>query len=332
MLFSFRKPVQVEFGRRFLFFFGLLSNLHVSAEANLFRHFILSFWRFFKDQSMQFFDTHAHIGLIYDDAISQFKVIQQAKLAGVTRIISINNGLLDFKKQYAALKTTKGIYHAVGVSPSEVMTPGRDWFNVIQESVKLPNVVAIGETGLDYSLKKDDKDRFLRNESGNRIMKFGDKKNQIELFIAQLELAQKHSLPVIIHNREAGQDIFDILKTRIPEKGAIFHCYSEDAAFAKKCLSAGMNVYFSFAGNLTYRNARNLHETVVALPKDRILIETESPFMAPAEYQKSGKKVRSMPAYLVSTAKFLAEMLDEDLEKLSEQLWSNSCRAFNLPE
>lgn len=281
---------------------------------------------------MQFFDTHAHIGLIYEDPMDQFKVIQQAKLAGVARIISINNGLHDFKKEYAALKTTKGIYHAVGVSPSEVATPGKDWVSIIQESVKLPNVVAIGETGLDYSLKKDEKDRFLRNESGHRIMKFGDKKTQIEFFIAQLELAQKHSLPVIIHNRDAGQDIFDILKTRLPEKGAIFHCYSEDAAYAKKCLDAGMNVYFSFAGNLTYRNARNLHETVMSIPQDRILIETESPFMAPAEYQRPGKKVRSMPAYLVSTAKFLAEMLEVDLEKLSEQLWKNSCKIFNLPE
>jgi len=281
---------------------------------------------------MQFFDTHAHIGLIYEDSISQFKVIQQAKLAGVTRIISINNGLHDFKKEYAALKNTKGIYHAVGVSPSEVMTPGKDWVNTIQESVKLPNVVAIGETGLDYSLKKDEKDRYLRNSDGHRIMKFGDKKSQIELFIAQLELAHKYSLPVIIHNRDAGQDIFDILKTRLPEKGAIFHCYSEDAAYAKKCLDADMNVYFSFAGNLTYRNARNLHETVMSIPHDRILIETESPFMAPAEYQRPGKKVRSMPAYLVSTAKFLSEMLDVELEKLSEQLWSNSCKIFNLPE
>lgn len=281
---------------------------------------------------MQFFDTHAHIGLIYEDTMSQFKVIQQAKVAGVTRIVSINNGLHDFKKEYAALKTMKGIYHAVGVSPSEVSAPGRDWFSIIEESAKLPNVVAIGETGLDYSLRKDDKDRYLKNSDGHRMMKYADKKVQIEFFIAQLELARKYSLPVIIHNREAGQDIFDILKTRIPEKGAIFHCYSEDAAYAKQCLDAGLNVYFSFAGNLTYRNARNLHETVMSIPHDRILMETESPFMAPAEYQRPGKKVRSMPAYLVSTAKFMAEMLEVDLEKLSQQVWSNSCKVFNLPE
>ena len=260
---------------------------------------------------MQFFDTHAHIGLIYDDPIEQIRVIQQAKRAGVTRIVSINNSLHDFKKEYAALKSVNGIYHAVGVGPSEVTTPGKDWVKTIEESVSLPNVVAIGETGLDY------------------YKQFGDKRSQIELFITQLELAQKHDKPVIIHNRDAGKDIFEILLDRIPQKGAIFHCYSENAEYARNCLDAGLNVYFSFAGNLTYRNARNLHETVLNIPVDRILIETESPFMIPAEFRE---KKRSMPAYLPSTAKFLAEMLEMDLEALSVQLWKNSCKIFNLPE
>lgn len=260
---------------------------------------------------MQFFDTHAHIGLIYDSPIEQFRVIQQAKQAGVTRMISINNNILDFKKEYNILLAQKEIYHAVGVGPSEVVAPGENWVKTLEESVKLPNVVAIGETGLDY------------------FKQYGDKRSQIELFIQHLELAQKHDLPVIIHNREAGKDIFDILKDRIPSKGAIFHCYSEDAAYAQKCLDAGLDVYFSFAGNLTYRNARNLHGTVLNIPLDRILLETESPFMIPAEYRD---KKRTMPAMLPATAKFLAEMLKIDLETLAAQLWKNSCKIFNLPE
>ncbi|MBQ6780334.1 MAG: TatD family hydrolase [Treponema sp.] len=260
---------------------------------------------------MQFFDTHAHIGLIYDDPLEQLRVVQQAKIAGVTRIISINNSLHDFKIVYNTLKSISGIYHAVGVAPSEIVNPGRDWVNVIEESVKLPNVVAIGETGLDY------------------FKQYGDKRTQIEMFITQLELAQKHNLPVIIHNRDAGRDIFDVLSERIPESGAIFHCYSEDAAYAKKCLDAGLNVYFSFAGNLTYRNARNLHETVLNIPLERVLIETESPFMIPAEFRE---KKRTMPAYLPSTARFLAEMLEKPLEEVADQLWKNSCKIFKLPE
>ncbi len=258
---------------------------------------------------MNFFDTHAHIGLIYDDPIEQLRVIQQAKQAGVTRIISINNSLMDFQKVYATLKSVSGIYHAVGVAPSEVTNPGPDWINTIEKSLSLPNVVAVGETGLDY------------------YKQFGDKRSQIELFITQLEIAQKYNKPVIIHNRDAGKDIYDVLTERLPDAGAIFHCYSEDAAYAKKCLD--MNVWFSFAGNLTYRNARNLHETVLNIPVDRILIETESPFMIPAEFRE---KKRTKPNMLPSTARFLAEMLDMDLEELSVQLWKNSCKAFSLPE
>ncbi len=258
---------------------------------------------------MNFFDTHAHIGLIYDDPIEQLRVIQQAKQAGVTRIISINNSLMDFQKVYSTLKSVSGIYHAVGVAPSEVTNPGPDWINTIEKSLSLPNVVAVGETGLDY------------------YKQFGDKRSQIELFITQLEIAQKFNKPVIIHNRDAGKDIYDVLSERLPSAGAIFHCYSEDAAYAKKCLD--MNVWFSFAGNLTYRNARNLHETVLNIPVDRILIETESPFMIPAEFRE---KKRTKPNMLPSTARFLAEMLDMDLEKLSVQLWKNSCKAFNVPE
>ena len=258
---------------------------------------------------MQFFDTHAHIGLIYDDPIEQLRVIQQAKQAGVQRIVSINNSLMDFQKVYQNLKSISGIYHAVGVAPSEVTNPGSDWISKIEKNLSLPNVVAVGETGLDY------------------YKQFGDKRSQIELFITQLEIAQKYNLPVIIHNRDAGKDLYEILSERLPDKGAILHCYSEDEEFAKKCLDK--NIWFSFAGNLTYRNARNLHNTVLNIPVERILIETESPFMIPSEFRE---KKRTMPAYLPATAKFLAEMLDMDLESLSDQLWKNSCKAFGLPE
>ncbi|NLM00900.1 MAG: TatD family hydrolase [Treponema sp.] len=257
---------------------------------------------------MQFFDTHAHLGLIYDDPIERLRVIQEAKQARVNRIVSICNSLHDFEQVYPTLKSVPGIYHAVGVAPSEVTNPGRNWIQIIENNLKLPNVVAIGETGLDY------------------FRKFGDKTSQIEMFITHLELAHKHNMPVIIHNRNAGKDVLDILAERIPEAGAVLHCYSEDAEYAN--LALDLPIYFSFAGNLTYRNARNLHETVLNLPIDRILIESESPFMVPAEFR--GK--RNMPSYISSTAKFLADLLEMDLVELCDQLWKNSCRFFRLPE
>ncbi|MDR0719215.1 MAG: TatD family hydrolase [Treponema sp.] len=256
---------------------------------------------------MQYFDTHAHIGLIHDDPIEQLIVIQEARQAQVTRLVSICNSLIDFGKVYDNLKTAENVFHAVGVSPSEVQSPGKDWINVIEQGIQKPRVVAIGEIGLDY------------------FRKFGSKKTQIELFITQLDLAAKLDKPVIIHNREAGKDVLDILKDRLPPKGGVLHCYSEDAEYARKALD--LNLYFSFAGNLTYRNAKNLHETIEVLPLDRILIESESPFMVPADYR--GK--RNMPKYLPITARFLGEMLEMDEEALAAALWENANRFFGLP-
>jgi TatD DNase family protein len=256
---------------------------------------------------MQYFDTHAHLGLIVDDPIEQLIVIQEARQSAVSRIISICNSLHDFTQVYENLKSAANVYHAVGVSPSEVQNPGKDWVQIVEQSVQLPRVIAIGEIGLDY------------------YRKFGDKKSQIELFITQLDLAAKLNLPVIIHNRDAGHDVLDILRDRLPPKGGVLHCYSEDAAYAEKALE--LNLYFSFAGNLTYRNARNLHETIAVLPVDRILIESESPFMVPADHR--GK--RNMPKYLPLTARFLAEMLEMKEEELAAQLWENSNKFFGLP-
>ena len=256
---------------------------------------------------MQYFDTHAHLGLIVDDPIEQLIVTQEARQVSVARIVSICNSLHDFTQVYENLKSAANVYHAVGVSPSEVNNPGKGWLQTIEQGVHLPRVIAIGEIGLDY------------------YRKFGDKKSQIELFITQLDLANKLNLPVIIHNRDAGHDVLDILRDRLPPKGGVLHCYSEDAAYAEKALE--LNLYFSFAGNLTYRNARNLHETIGVLPLDRILIESESPFMVPAEHR--GK--RNMPKYLPLTARFLAEMLDMDEAELAAQLWENSNKFFGLP-
>jgi TatD DNase family protein len=256
---------------------------------------------------MQYFDTHAHIGLICEDPIEQLIVIQEARQASVVRLVSICNSLHDFVKIYDNLKSAENVYHAVGVSPSEVQNPGKDWVRTIEQSVRLPRVVAVGEIGLDY------------------YRKFGDKKSQIELFITQLDLAAKLDLPVIIHNRDAGRDVLEILRDRLPPKGGVLHCYSEGAEYAKKALN--LNLFFSFAGNLTYRNAKNLHETIGVLPLDRILIESESPFMVPADFR--GK--RNMPKYLPTTARFLGEMLEIDDKELSVSLWENANRFFGLP-
>ncbi|AHC14763.1 TatD family hydrolase [Salinispira pacifica] len=257
---------------------------------------------------MKLFDTHAHIGLIHEDPIEQLIITQEARQSNVDGIISICNNLHDFFAVYENLKTANNVYYAVGVSPSEVQNPGLDWESKIDQGAAMDKVVAIGETGLDY------------------YRKFGDKDSQVELFIRQLEIAEKLDLPVIIHNRDAGSDILDILRERIPSRGGILHCYGEDWEFAKKALE--LNLYISFAGNVTYKNARNLHETAKNIPLDRMVIESESPFMVPAAYR--GK--RNKPSYLHSTAEFLADLRDMSVEDFSQTSYDNACRLFNIQQ
>ena len=257
---------------------------------------------------MQLFDTHAHIGLINEDPIEQLFIVQEAKQSDVKHIMSICNSLYDFFQVYENLKTATHVYHSIGVSPSEVTNPGRDWEMKIEEGSQKDRVVALGEIGLDY------------------YRKFGNKDSQIELFIRQLEMADQLDLPVIIHNREAGEDIRNILTDKLPSRGGILHCYSEDWEYARKALE--LNLYISFAGNVTYRNARNLHETAKNMPLDRLLIETESPFMVPAQYR--GK--RNRPSYLGATMEFIANLREEPVEEVSEVVYQNSLRFFDIKE
>lgn len=257
---------------------------------------------------MRLFDTHCHLGLIHDDQLEQLVVVQYAKRANVKHIVSICNSLTDFTQIYNNLRSASEVYHAVGVSPSESGNQIAGWETKIQELLKYKRVIAIGETGLDY------------------VKNFASKQTQVDLFIKHLEIARKADLPVIIHNREAGKDILDILKTKIPDKGAIFHCYSEDWEFAQSALD--LPVYFSFAGNITYRNIRKLTDTVQKLPADRILIESEAPFMVPAKYTKR----RNKPEYLVETLKAIASLRNTDEEEMAEQIYQNSLNAFHIQE
>ena len=152
---------------------------------------------------MRYFDTHAHIGLITEDPIDQLIVVQEARQEGVQHLVTVSNNLIDFAQLFANLKTETNVYHSIGISPSSVVQPGDDWEAKIQEGTRLDRVVAIGEIGLDY------------------YRKFGDRDSQVELFIRQLELAEKLSLPVIIHNRDAGSDVLEILRERLPKRGGI---------------------------------------------------------------------------------------------------------------
>ncbi len=257
---------------------------------------------------MRYFDTHAHLGLITEDPIDQLIVVQEARQEGVQHIVSVANNLMDFAQVYENLKSESQIYHSIGISPSSVAQPGEEWEIKIEDGTRLERVIAIGEIGLDY------------------YRKFGDRDSQVELFIRQLELAEKLDLPVIIHNRDAGADVLEILRERLPKRGGILHCYSEDSEYAKKALE--LNLYISFAGNVTYRNARNLQDTAKKMPLERMLIESEAPFMVPAVHR--GK--RNKPSYINETAAFIAQLREIPVEELTETLYANSLRLFGLSE
>lgn len=258
---------------------------------------------------MRFFDTHAHLSLIHDDPIEQLVIIQEAKRENILGILSITNNIRDFFTVHKNLKTASNVYFAIGVSPTEAANPGRDWEELLIEGVRYERVVAIGETGLDYERK------------------FGSKQAQIGLFIRQLELAEMLAKPVVIHNRNAGEDILAILRDRAPSRGMILHCYSEDWDFAERALEIP-NLYISFSGNITYRNTRGIQETAVKMPLERMLVETESPFIVPAAYR--GK--RNKPSYLPAIVAHIAALRGLELEELAEILYQNSLRIFGLSE
>jgi len=255
---------------------------------------------------MRLFDTHAHIALIHDDVIDQLITIKEARQNNVLAIVNISSNIKLFYTSYQNLSSDSVVYFSVGISPSEIENLEETWELKIEEACQKPKVVAIGETGLDY------------------YWKFGNKNAQIELFVRQLELAERLGLPIIVHNRDAGEDVLNILKEKTPSSGAVFHCYSENWAYAKRAID--LNVHFSFAGSVTYRNARHLHETVEKLPLDRILVESESPFIVPSQHH--GK--RNKPSYIIDTIRKIAKIRSMDEEELAEALFKNSCRFFKL--
>lgn len=255
---------------------------------------------------MKIFDTHCHLALLYQDSVSQIRAIDEAKREGVVALANITTNLYDFFPCYKNTKNVPNVFHTIGLSPSEVINPGKDWEEKLEEGLSYPNVVGVGEIGLDY------------------FHKYGDRDAQIEFFIRQLEIADKHNVPVVIHNREAGQDMLDILRSKVPSSGGILHCFSEDAAFAYKIIDLGL--YISFAGNLTYRNAKNLHAVAKEIPLEHLLIETDSPFLTPHSYR--GK--RNRPVFILETFKFLAELKGVPEEELAQILFENSLKAFKL--
>ena len=198
------------------------------------------------------------------------------------------------------------IFASVGIHPHDVDEKFN--FESIEELSVHSKVLAIGETGLDYAKE------------------YSSKENQFKYFRKQIELAQVTKKPLIIHSRGAANDCYEILKEMEAEKiGGVFHCYAEDARFAEKLYD--INFMVSFPGIITFKNATEAQQAAKEIPLEQIMIETDGPFLAPTPYR--GKLCR--PAYIIETAKKLAELKDMDLEELCKKLSENTIKFFKLP-
>lgn len=258
-----------------------------------------------------FIDTHSHLNFKafasdYDSAILR------AQKAGVEKIIIVGSNLETSTKAVEIAKNYDFVYAAVGLHPIHVgdlstsLEAGKFDETAFLKLAKEKKVVAIGETGLDYYHGRT-------NIS-----------NQQAVFLKHLCLANVVGKPVILHSRDAGQDILSILMTQTPLPKGVFHCFSEDWQFAKVILDLGF--YISFTGIITFsKNYANL-ETVKNIPLEKILIETDSPYLTPEPHR--GK--RNEPALVVEVAKKIAELRKIPVDVVADQTSKNALELFKI--
>lgn len=249
-------------------------------------------------------DTHSHINMI--ESISLEEVFMNAKENGVDKIIIPSAYPKDIDIVMSLVETHVNLYGMLGVHPTEV----KDWddclIDKIKEYSKHPKIVAIGEIGLDYYWDK----------SFNDLQK--------EVFIKQIKLANELNLPISIHDREAHKDTFDILKEYNKGSDIVMHCFSGSAEFAKECLKAGW--YLALGGVVTFKNAIKMKEVAKIVPLDKLLLETDAPYLAPVPFR--GKE--NQPAYVKYVAEEIASLRGVEVDEIAEATTQNAIKVFGL--
>jgi TatD DNase family protein len=251
-------------------------------------------------------DTHCHLDLdSYRDDLAT--VLNRASSFGVSRIVTVGIDLESSRRAVSLADSNPGISAAVGVHPHHAATCGADDLVELEALSRHPKVVALGEIGLDLHYD------------------FSPFKQQLECFSRQLELARNLRLPVIIHDREAHKEVLEILQGAgsLPG-GGVMHCFSGDSVLAEKVMALGY--YISIPGVVTFSKAIMLQEAVRQVPLDRLLLETDGPYLAPEP--RRGR--RNEPALLLFTAARVAELKEISLDDLAEATSANAARLFNL--
>ena len=255
-------------------------------------------------------DTHCHLDSKYSHK-SAAQLISEARLAGISKLITVATGADNLLAVREISEKNEGVFHTAGIHPHDSSGFLDNHLKLIAEETRHPLCKAIGEIGLDYHYDSSPRDV------------------QKEVFSKQLSVAVAAKKPVIVHSREAEEDTLAILKEYVSKLTkdqipGVLHCFTSSLQFGLKCLDLGF--YISFAGIITFSNATELHECVKKFPLERLLIETDSPFLAPVPFR--GKKCE--PSMLPSTAKKIAELRQVDLEKVAEQTTLNATQVFNL--
>lgn len=251
-------------------------------------------------------DSHAHLEMAAFDADRE-EVIARAWAAGLSAIITVGTTIPDCEKAVRIARSHPQVYAAVGIHPHEVKEIDGRTYEALRELARREKVVAIGEIGLD----------FFYDHSPREV--------QLRRFAEQIELALELDLPVIIHDREAHGETLGILRQHKGRLRGVLHCFSGDAAMARECLEMGF--YLSVAGPVTYKKADELRAVACGIPADRLLVETDCPYLSPQPYR--GK--RNEPAYVVQTARTLAEIRGVDAREVERSTEENACRLFGLP-
>lgn len=261
------------------------------------------------------FDTHCHLDYVttnekHPDGIEGTdpdKVMQRAAEAGVQFILNPSVSPKNFDSVIAMAERFDNVYAAVAVHPMDVadIKEMPDWLEKTEALLQHPKVVAVGETGLDYYWDTSEKDL------------------QQDCFRKLLGLAKKHDMPVIIHDRDSHDDVKAII-TEFPGVKGIMHCFSGDADFALGMIQLGF--YISFAGNVTFKNAKNLHEAAAVVPLESLLIETDSPFLSPMPHR--GKP--NEPARVKYVAEKIAGLKGLPVEQVAQAAFNNALKVYGL--
>ncbi|MBB1565208.1 TatD family hydrolase [Candidatus Gracilibacteria bacterium] len=278
---------------------------------------------------MKIIDTHCHPYLnrkkSLNDILENF-----FKNSGEAMII-IGTDLENSLESVKIAKQNKNIFVTIGIHPCDIGKLDLEETIEKLENIYKENkekIVAIGEIGLDYYRIEKDSEKFF--ESG----KIKDKQKYISetkikqkyFFEAQINLAKKLNLPIVIHNRESKDDIFEILK-KLDFKNFVFHCFSENLNFAEKLLDFAPNAMISFSGIVTFKSAENVREAAKNLPLKNILAETDSPYLTPVPFRGKQENEPIFTRYVIEE---IANLRNENVEKIAESIFQNSKNFFNI--